>query len=432
MPSSKHSATSSSTPSPAVCSIIPSYLLQRVVETSDRSPHPGERTLLLDEQLRESRSRRRTGKTGTKARTTSRTKSSTEPKSPDAQRTIDDAANSETLPGKAARKAGDPATEDPAVDEAWKSSAQIWDLYAEVFERQSVDGHGSGVTVTVHYGNDYDNAFWDGKQLVFGDGDGEVFERFTKPMDVMAHEFTHGVTQDTAGLSYDGQSGALNESVSDVFAAICTQRVKKQTAAKADWLIGKGIFVEGIKAKGLRSMKDPGSAYDDPRLGKDPQVGSMSDYVQTTDDNGGVHINSGIPNKAFQLAATKLGGHSWEQAGPIWYQALTGGEVTAHTDFAGFAKATVNAATKLYPDEPKIAATITAAWTEVGVLDKGGDKAGPPVRHRSRPVAIARGSEIAGRPGTETGESIKIVLDSAGPARPRARKHPGPAAGRGR
>ncbi|WP_229669981.1 M4 family metallopeptidase [Microlunatus endophyticus] len=415
-----------------MCSIIPSYLLQRVVETSDRSPHPGERTLLLDEQLRESRSRRRTGKTGTKARTTSRTKSSTEPKSPDAQRTIDDAANSETLPGKAARKAGDPATEDPAVDEAWKSSAQIWDLYAEVFERQSVDGHGSGVTVTVHYGNDYDNAFWDGKQLVFGDGDGEVFERFTKPMDVMAHEFTHGVTQDTAGLSYDGQSGALNESVSDVFAAICTQRVKKQTAAKADWLIGKGIFVEGIKAKGLRSMKDPGSAYDDPRLGKDPQVGSMSDYVQTTDDNGGVHINSGIPNKAFQLAATKLGGHSWEQAGPIWYQALTGGEVTAHTDFAGFAKATVNAATKLYPDEPKIAATITAAWTEVGVLDKGGDKAGPPVRHRSRPVAIARGSEIAGRPGTETGESIKIVLDSAGPARPRARKHPGPAAGRGR
>jgi Zn-dependent metalloprotease len=400
-----------------VCSIIPSYLLQRVVETSDRSPHPGERTLLLDEQLRENRSRR---KTGTKSNAAT-----------DAKRTIDDADNSETLPGKAARKAGDPATGDPAVDEAWKSSAQIWDLYAEVFERESVDGRGSGVTVTVHYGNDYDNAFWDGKQLVFGDGDGEVFERFTKPMDVMAHEFTHGVTQDTAGLSYDGQSGALNESVSDVFAAICTQRVKKQTAAKADWLIGKGIFAEGIKAKALRSMKDPGSAYDDPRLGTDPQVGSMADYVQTTDDNGGVHINSGIPNKAFYLAATKLGGHSWEQAGPIWYQALTGGEVTADTDFAGFAKATVNAATKLYPDDPKIAAAITAAWTEVGVLDKGGDKARTPVRHRSRPVAIARGGGVAGRPRTEA-DPIKIVLDNAGPARPRTRQHPGPAAGRGR
>lgn len=382
------------------CSIIPSYLLRRVVETADRSPHPGQRTLELDEKLRSRRRAAPTHSTHTTHKTTHKTTDKTAggPKNSDAKRTIHTAGNTEKLPGTVARKNTDPATGDAAVDEAWASSAQIWDLYAEVFNRESVDGKGTAVTVSVHYGTDYDNAFWDGKQLVFGDGDGEIFQRFTKPMDVLAHEFTHGVTQHTAGLSYEGQSGALNESVSDVFASICKQRVNKESAAKADWLIGQGIFVKGIKATALRSMKDPGSAYDDPRLGKDPQVGSMADYVQTSDDDGGVHINSGIPNKAFYLAATKLGGHSWEQAGPIWYQALTGGEVGADTDFAGFATATVNAATKLYPDDPQVATKITQAWTEVGVLGASGaaDRSKAPERKRSHTVAISRSGGFAG------------------------------------
>jgi len=239
-------------------------------------------------------------------------------------------------------------------------------------------------------------------------------------MDVMAHEFTHGVTQDTAGLSYDGQSGALNESVSDVFASICKQRVNKQTAKQADWLIGEGIFVKGIKATGLRSMKKPGTAYDDPRLGKDPQVGSMADYVDTTDDNGGVHINSGIPNKAFYLAATSLGGHSWDKAGPIWYQALTGGGVGADTDFAGFAAATVNAATRLYPDDPDVATKITQAWAEVGVLKSaaGADRRPARARRRSQTVTISRSGGLAGAirtaeldPASDVGRRISALLE---------------------
>lgn len=405
------------------CSIIPSYLLRRVVETADRPTHPGVRTLELDEQLRSGRD-----STRDRSRTTAKRKSA----DADAKRTIYTADNTEKLPGKVARKDTGPKTGDAAVDETWASSAQIWDLYAEVFGRESVDGKGTGVTVSVHYGHDYDNAFWDGDQLVFGDGDGEVFERFTKPMDVLAHEFTHGVTQHTAGLSYDGQSGALNESVSDVFASICKQRVNQETAKTADWLIGKGIFAKGIKATALRSMKEPGTAYDDPRLGKDPQVASMADYVDTTDDNGGVHINSGIPNKAFYLAATKLGGHSWEKAGPIWYQALTGGEVQAHTDFAGFATATVNAASKLYPDDPDVATKITQAWTEVGVLDAGGtaDQSPAPTRHRTHAVTISRSGGFAGAirtaevdPESEPGRRISRLLERTG------QESPGQAAG---
>lgn len=396
------------------CSIIPSYLLRHVVETADRSPHPGERTLQLDEQLRSGR-QAAVGKSRT--RTRGRSVDS------DAKRTIFSAHSTEDLPGEPVRRDSDPKTGDPAVDEAWASSEQIWDLYAEVFGRESFDGKGTAVAVSVHYGQDNDNAFWDGQQLVFGDGDGEVFERFTKPMDVMAHEFTHAVTENAAGLSYDGQPGALNESVSDVFASICKQRVNKESAAKADWLIGKGIFVEGIKAKALRSLKDPGTAYDDPRLGKDPQVGSMDDYVDTQDDNGGVHINSGIPNRAFYLAATKLRGHSWEQAGPIWYQALTGGEVGADTDFAGFAMATIDAATKLYPDDPDVAKKVTEAWTEVGVLDSSSDQDRPAARERrlSRTVAISRSGGFAGAIRTaevdldsDAGRRISKLLDRMG------------------
>ena len=177
----------------------------------------------------------------------------------------------------------------------------------------------------VHYEQDYDNAFWDGTQLVFGDGDGQVFDRFTKPIDVLGHELSHAVTQFTADLTYEGQSGALNESVSDVFGACIKQRHLGQDAADADWLVGEGIFLPGINGRALRSMSEPGTAYDDPQIGKDPQVGSMADYVETTDDNGGVHLNSGIPNRAFVLAARAIGGESWSGAGRIWYAALTSG-----------------------------------------------------------------------------------------------------------
>ena len=162
---------------------------------------------------------------------------------------------------------------------------------------------------------------------------------------MLAHELTHAVTERTAGLVYQGQPGALNESVSDVFAACSEQRLLGQSAAEADWLIGAELFLPGVAApRRCATWPRPGTAYDDPRLGKDPQPAHLDDYVETTDDNGGVHINSGIPNRAFQLAAVAIGGSSWAGAGRIWYDALTGGDVRPDTDFAGFAAATVAAA----------------------------------------------------------------------------------------
>jgi len=284
-------------------------------------------------------------------------------------RVVHTANNTETLPGDVVRRDGDPPVGDLAVDEAFDSSGQALDLFQSQFGRRSIDGQGGTVSITVHYGRDYDNAFWDGSQLVFGDGDGQIFERFTKPMDVMAHEFTHGVTQFTIGLAYQDQPGALNESISDVFAAMAKQRLLGQSAAEADWLIAQGLFKPEINAKALRSMKEPGTAYDDPQIGRDRQVGSMADYVHTDDDSGGVHINSGIPNRAFALAAIAIGGASWEKAGQVWYDTLLNGELSPQAGFRTFAEATVASAGRLFANDPSIGERIRAAWFEVGVLD---------------------------------------------------------------
>jgi len=381
------------------CSFVPPYLLRHLASlVTDEPVAAPNRTLTLDKHLRALRS------APPAELPTLRAPRSTATAEPPTSRVIYSAGNTEQLPGTVARTDVDPPTGDAAVDEAHASSAQVWALFAEQFGRLSVDGAGSTLSVTVHYGQDYDNAFWDGSQLVFGDGDGEVFDRFTKPMDVMAHEFTHGVTQFSAGLTYQGQSGALNESVSDVFASMTKQRSLSQQAAEADWLIGEGLFRPGINAKALRSMLEPGTAYDDPQLGRDPQVGSMADYVDTSEDNGGVHLNSGIPNRAFALAAVAVGGSSWDRTGKVWYDALTGGTVAADTDFVGFAEATVASATRLFPEDASVAEQVRAAWEQVGVL--GADAPAPtgspvpPVdavpASAARTVAVSRSGGFAG------------------------------------
>ena len=356
----------SSSPSPlprrVPCAFVPPYLLRHLTAEDHPSvaaaEDPSGHTLRIDAGFRERREQ-----------------ASAQPPAPasaaaqDTDRwVIHSAGNEETLPGTVVRAEGDPASGDETVDEAYVWSQQVWDLYEQQFGRVSFDGAGSTVTVTVHYGQDYDNAFWDGEQLVFGDGDGEIFERFTKPADVLAHEFSHGVVQYTSAFAYNGQSGALNESIADVFAAMSIQHAAGQTADQASWLIGEGLFKPDINAIALRSMLEPGTAYDDPRLGKDPQVGSMADYIDTTEDNGGVHLNSGIPNRAFALAARSVGGHSWEQTGKVWYAALTSSAVGASTDFREFADATVAAATQLFADTA-VPDQVRAAWVEVGVLD---------------------------------------------------------------
>src|SRR3954453_7586281 len=205
--------------------------------------------------------------------------------------------------------------------------------------------------------------------MVFGDGDGVLFTDFTGSLDVIAHELTHGITEHTAGLEYHNQSGALNESMSDVFGSVVKQWKLGQSAKDADWLIGAEIFTPGLKGDALRSMKAPGSAYDSPELGKDPQPDHMSKYARLPDteegDYGGVHINSRIPNKAFYLTAINIGGNAWEAPGLIWYESLRASNTT--TDFQEFADTTSPKAGQLHGANSKEQQAITDAWGEVGI-----------------------------------------------------------------
>ena len=286
---------------------------------------------------------------------------------PSAKRAIYTAKNEENLPGTLVRAEGSSASKDPAVDEAYDGLGATFAFYYEVLQRNSIDNQGLALHASVHYGQDYDNAYWDGTQMVFGDGDKELFERFTIAVDVIGHELTHGVTEMEANLQYANQSGALNESVSDVFGSLVKQYAKKQTSDKADWLIGAGLLRPGIKGVALRSMKNPGQAYDDPLLGKDPQPGHMRDYVHTMRDNGGVHINSGIPNRAFYLAAAAIGGNAWDAAGHVWYATLRDSGLRANASFRSFARLTISNAARLYGSGSKEHKAVAAGWEEVGV-----------------------------------------------------------------
>jgi Zn-dependent metalloprotease len=305
---------------------------------------------------------------------------------PHKQRLIYTANHGTALPGTLARSEGQGPTGDAAVDEAYDGLGATFDLYWTVFKRNSIDNNGMNLPGTVHYGQNYDNAFWNGTQMVFGDGDAQIFNRFTIAIDVIGHELTHGVTAHQANLAYHDQPGALNESVSDCFGSMVKQFAKspQQTSAQADWLIGAGLFTSRIHGVALRSMKAPGTAYDDPLLGgKDPQPAHMSNYVQTTSDNGGVHINSGIPNRAFYLAATALGGHSWDKAGPIWYATICDPRLSANAQFQDFANITADNALKLFGGAEQQA--VIGAWQQVGinVLSTGPGMSGNWVLHFS-------------------------------------------------
>jgi Zn-dependent metalloprotease len=283
------------------------------------------------------------------------------------QRTIFNAANNQSLPGSVVRPEGAPATGDPAADEAYDGLGATYDFYWEAYARHSIDDDGLPLNATVHFDQRYDNAFWDGERMVFGDGDETLFNRFTISLDVIGHELTHGVTQDEAQLMYSFQSGALNESVSDVFGSLVKQRSLNQTADQADWLIGAGLFTAQVQGVALRSMKAPGTAFDDPLLGKDPQPAHMRDFVQTFNDNGGVHTNSGIPNHAFYQVAARLGGRAWEKAGRIWYETLRDPRLRPNAGFRRFARLTFANAGRLFGPDSEEQKTVRDGWNEVGI-----------------------------------------------------------------
>jgi Zn-dependent metalloprotease len=175
------------------------------------------------------------------------------------------------------------------------------------------------------------------------------------------------VVEDESGLEYLNQSGALNESCADVFGSLVKQYARNQKAEAADWLIGEDIFSPGIQGDALRSLKAPGTAYNDPVLGKDDQPAHMRDYLRTASDNGGVHTNSGIPNHAFYTTANKLGGFAWERAGQIWYESLQHPACVPTCTFARFARITIRVTRTRFGDNSGEMRAVREGWEKVGV-----------------------------------------------------------------
>lgn len=268
------------------------------------------------------------------------------------------------LPGELVRGEKDKASKDPAVNEAFNYSGNTYDFYKKIFNRNSLDDKGMTLISSVHLGKDYNNAFWNGEQMAYGDGDGIIFIRFTKSLDVVGHELTHGVVSHTSNLEYRNESGALNEHFADVFGSLVKQWKRKQTAAKADWLIGPDIMGPGTNAKSLRTFKE-GLAYEnDPNLGTDPQPKHLKNKYTGTADAGGVHINSGIPNHAFFLVASELGGRAWERAGHIWYRTLLALHQTSV--FTDMVEMTTQNAVTLYGSGSTEEKAVAKAWKAVG------------------------------------------------------------------
>ncbi|AEN09854.1 MULTISPECIES: M4 family metallopeptidase [unclassified Streptomyces] len=348
---------------PVFCTIVPPHLLDKLSQADDPVlAAPARRTLEADGARRHHRQLTALAFAPHPPRTA-------DPVPSKPHRTLYDCRHGTDLPGHKVRDEGDEPTQDASVNRAYAGLGATFELLLAEYGRSSIDGKGLPLIGSVHYDEKYNNAFFDGEQMVFGDGDGEVFLDFTLAIDVIAHELTHGLTQYTANLAYQGQSGALNESVSDVFGSLVKQYSLGQSAEQADWLIGADILAPRVSGDALRSMKAPGTAYDDDVLGKDPQPASMDDYVETQEDNGGVHINSGIPNRAFHLLATALGGNAWERAGRIWFDVLTGGELAQNADFASFARLTVAAARSRFGEGDE-AEAVLKAWSEVGVATR--------------------------------------------------------------
>ena len=347
---------------PLYC-IVPPYMLRNIAENGSNAQKSwAEKTLIDMEQVHRERSEITSGQRQLVAKTAV----------PGEQRVVYDAQNGSALPGIAVRREGDPPVADPAVNEAYDGAGLTYSFYSEIHSRNSIDNLGMRIDSTVHYQRSFDNAFWNGEQMVYGDGDEDMpessrlFNRFTSALDVIGHELTHGVIQYEANLVYSFQSGALNEHFADVFGSLVKQRSLGHNAAQADWIIGAGLFTENVNGVGVRSMKAPGSAYDDPVLGKDPQPAHMDNYVNTSQDYGGVHINCGIPNLAFYTTAMELGGYAWEKAGQVWYATLRK-RISSTATFQQTADMLYTVAGEMYGAGSLEQQAVQHGWAAVGI-----------------------------------------------------------------
>lgn len=252
---------------------------------------------------------------------------------------------------------------------------KVYDMFHDLLNRESFDNKNGTNQIFLKFGEKYNNAFFDGEVLAFGTGDGYYFNDFSKIFDVIGHEWGHSITQWESNLQYENQSGALNESISDVFGITAKQKKYNLSVEKSDWIIGKNIFTKRVNGVGLRSMKNPGTAYDDSILGKDEQPFDMSGYVNLPNteegDYGGVHINSSLPNRVFYLFNEKIGGNTrtWQNGSlEIWYNSmLKKNGLSPYATFKDFAQKTIMICQSL--NRPELVEKLEKSWQEVGILN---------------------------------------------------------------
>ncbi|WP_082233925.1 M4 family metallopeptidase [Halobacillus massiliensis] len=253
----------------------------------------------------------------------------------------------------------------PAVD-AHYNSEEVYDYYLEEHGRNSIDDEGMAIMSVVHFGEDYNNAFWNGSYMTYGDGDGEFMVPLSAGLDVAAHEMTHGVTTHTANLRYRNQSGALNEAFSDIFGALVDDE---------DWEVGEDIMGEDAKSSGrtsLRSLSDPSkypvnAAYVPYGDGSGMYPSHMDEYydLPLNLDNGGVHINSSIINHAAYITGEQIGK---EKLGQIYYRALNE-YLTPNSDFSHAREVLIQSAVDIYGEGSEEAKATEDGLNQVGITE---------------------------------------------------------------
>lgn len=264
-----------------------------------------------------------------------------------------------TLPGGPIGNPG--ASPDATAVRVFKETTAVVAFYQSMFGRNSLDDAGMTLVSSIHFSVNYNNAGWNGSQMKYGDGDGNIFIDFTSSPDVIGHELAHGVTQFTSGFAYRDQPGGLNESMSDVFGSMFRQWRSNEDVTAADWLIGKEIMGPGATARGFTCLRDMSNPSGGHCLAAQPS--HFSQYHNGMDP----HDSSGIPNLAFYKAATAIGGKSWERAGQVWYRALTGFTPDPNMSMKTFADRTRSLAASMFSAEPAVSTSIDAAWIAVGL-----------------------------------------------------------------
>jgi Zn-dependent metalloprotease len=327
--------------------IIPPIILEKIEQNARtiEARNAARRTLAITKKLEEKR------------------KQAIEPQQGE-QREVYDSKNTSGA-GEKVRIEDAPETDDATVDTLYDDTGRWYDNLIRRFARRSYDGAGATLRVIAHFEKDYDNAYWDSTAVWVGDG--FYFRPFYLAKTVTLHEWTHALTEKTIALVYARQPGALNEFISDAWAAAMEQAILGQTATEADWLIGRELFGLQVKGRALRDMATLEPAYDDPIIGKDPQTKHMRDYYTGSQDNYGVHINSGIPNRAFALAAIRRGGMTVDTILPVLADVMLKGLVGANSSFQEFANAMHRSAVDRLGVDDLTVHAIEYGWAEVGI-----------------------------------------------------------------